>query len=132
MESFKFSINEISKLSDFLLLEGGALSLGMTGLEKTFFPPWALLGTVFARFSSAIIGSGNVTDVGFFHQISPADELCTGPHGPAPSFVGWIGLKDDTDATPKRSFFWCVCSPYHGDHLCAGTGTQKKTLLTHL
>ncbi|KAJ3576051.1 hypothetical protein NP233_g684 [Leucocoprinus birnbaumii] len=36
------------------------------------------------------------TNLGFFHQISQADELCVGGSGPAPSFAGWIGLDGDT------------------------------------
>lgn len=53
-------------------------------------------------------GDGITRDIGFYHSVSKADELCFGVHGPAPSIAGWIGLTGDTDANPKRSFFWCV------------------------
>ncbi|KAF9446918.1 alpha/beta-hydrolase [Macrolepiota fuliginosa MF-IS2] len=44
--------------------------------------------------------------LGFYHLVSDTTELCTGVKGPAPSFGGWIGLQGDSNAAPKRSFFW--------------------------
>lgn len=53
-------------------------------------------------------GDGITGNLEFYHSVSKADELCLGVYGPAPSIAGWIGLNDDTDANPKRSFFWFV------------------------
>lgn len=47
-------------------------------------------------------------DLGFYHLVSRADDLCVGVDGPTPSIAGWIGLEGDSDAKPKRSFFWYV------------------------
>lgn len=52
--------------------------------------------------------SRTADDVGFYHLVSKADDLCVGVNGPAPSIAGWIGLTGDSDVKPKRSFFWYV------------------------
>lgn len=38
----------------------------------------------------------------FYHTVKTHDDLCIG----GVSHSGYIGLKGDSDATPKRSFFW--------------------------
>lgn len=40
----------------------------------------------------------------FYHSIKTHDDLCVG----GISHSGYIGLKGDSEDTPKRSFFWCV------------------------
>ncbi|KAI0312924.1 alpha/beta-hydrolase [Amylostereum chailletii] len=42
----------------------------------------------------------------FFSQVSRTDDLCVGVTGPTPQHAGFIGLKGETDAMPRRSFFW--------------------------
>lgn len=38
----------------------------------------------------------------FFSQVNTHDDLCVG----GVSHSGYIGLKGDSEETPKRSFFW--------------------------
>ncbi|KAJ7606572.1 alpha/beta-hydrolase [Mycena polygramma] len=42
----------------------------------------------------------------FYANITSPTGLCSSPEGPAVSRAGYIGLKGDSDASPKRSFFW--------------------------
>lgn len=51
-------------------------------------------------------GSWNDLD-SFYSHISRPESVCTGVDGRAfSSYAGYIGLKGDSDASPKRSFFW--------------------------
>lgn len=40
------------------------------------------------------------------HDGSNSDALCPGSYGEAASHSGYVGLKDDTPDSPRRSFFW--------------------------
>ncbi|CAK5270086.1 unnamed protein product [Mycena citricolor] len=42
----------------------------------------------------------------FFSHIAQPRGLCAGVNGPSVSHAGHIGLAGDSDADPKRSFFW--------------------------
>ncbi|KAJ6539719.1 alpha/beta-hydrolase [Mycena capillaripes] len=42
----------------------------------------------------------------FYANITSPTGVCTSPQGPAVSHSGYIGLLGDSEATPKRSFFW--------------------------
>ncbi|KAF7364772.1 SET domain-containing protein [Mycena venus] len=42
----------------------------------------------------------------FFANITSPMNICSSPQGPAVSHAGYIGLKGDSETTPKRSFFW--------------------------
>ncbi|KAF7364774.1 hypothetical protein MVEN_00347300 [Mycena venus] len=42
----------------------------------------------------------------FYANITSPTNICSSPQGPAVSHAGYIGLKGDSEATPKRSFFW--------------------------
>jgi hypothetical protein len=50
--------------------------------------------------------NGFVPEPSFFVNISETTSLCPGFDGKAKSYAGHIGLKGDSDETPKRSFFW--------------------------
>ncbi|KAJ7490596.1 alpha/beta-hydrolase [Mycena latifolia] len=43
---------------------------------------------------------------GFYANITRPQNICPGVRGDAPSFAGHIGLTDDTEYEPRRSFFW--------------------------
>jgi hypothetical protein len=43
---------------------------------------------------------------GFFANITSPTGICMSPQGLAVSHAGYIGLKGDSEAEPKRSFFW--------------------------
>lgn len=40
----------------------------------------------------------------FYFLVNTHDDLCIGGR----SHSGYVGLKGDSEDTPKRSFFWCV------------------------
>ncbi|KAF7290070.1 hypothetical protein HMN09_01312100 [Mycena chlorophos] len=42
----------------------------------------------------------------FFYNISEPGDLCPATAGPGISHAGYIGLKGDSEETPKKSFFW--------------------------
>ncbi|KAJ7250057.1 alpha/beta-hydrolase [Mycena haematopus] len=42
----------------------------------------------------------------FYANITSPTNICTSPQGPSVSHSGYIGLKGDSETTPKRSFFW--------------------------
>ncbi|KAK7012887.1 Alpha/Beta hydrolase protein [Favolaschia claudopus] len=42
----------------------------------------------------------------FYSNVTNPTDICSSPSGPAVSHAGYIGLKGDTETTPKRSFFW--------------------------
>ncbi|KAF7314768.1 SET domain-containing protein [Mycena kentingensis (nom. inval.)] len=42
----------------------------------------------------------------FFVNITDPGDLCVAPAGPSVSRAGYIGLRGDTEESPKRSFFW--------------------------
>ncbi|KAJ7133505.1 Alpha/Beta hydrolase protein [Mycena epipterygia] len=43
---------------------------------------------------------------GFYAHITRPQNVCPGVRGDAPSYAGHIGLADDTESEPRRSFFW--------------------------
>jgi len=44
----------------------------------------------------------------FYSSIVTPHDVCEGVTGRAVSHSGFIGLKGDSDETPKRSFFWSM------------------------
>ncbi|KAJ7054942.1 alpha/beta-hydrolase [Mycena amicta] len=42
----------------------------------------------------------------FFVNVTNPGDICVAPAGPSVSHAGYIGLKGDSEETPKRSFFW--------------------------
>ncbi|KAF7340163.1 SET domain-containing protein [Mycena venus] len=42
----------------------------------------------------------------FYANITGQTNICASPYGPVVSHSGYIGLRGDTESTPKRSFFW--------------------------
>ncbi|KAF7297878.1 SET domain-containing protein [Mycena chlorophos] len=48
----------------------------------------------------------------FFYNISEPGELCPAVAGPGVSHAGYIGLKGDSEETPKKSFFWLFEAEY--------------------
>ncbi|KZV74989.1 alpha/beta-hydrolase [Peniophora sp. CONT] len=42
----------------------------------------------------------------FYHSVSRAESICPGVVPGTPSHAGYIGLSDDSDEAPQRSFFW--------------------------
>jgi hypothetical protein len=45
-------------------------------------------------------------DYSFYANITSPKNICPVVQGPGISHSGYIGLRGDTDNSPKRSFFW--------------------------
>lgn len=59
----------------------------------------------------------------FFANLSVVPgSLCPGVGPDTPSYSGYIGLKHDTNSSPRRSFFWYV---FNSTYLC-GEGSYQR------
>lgn len=88
-------------------------SLGRTTLAAVC--SFALLLTIGSLFCGSIQGyvsavfSSRETNSPFYHHVVVTDpNICPAINGKGVSYSGHIGLKGDTEAEPKRSFFWYV------------------------
>ncbi|KAJ7830296.1 alpha/beta-hydrolase [Mycena olivaceomarginata] len=50
--------------------------------------------------------ASQLTTTAFYSNVTTPQNICPAVKGPAISHSGHIGLKGDSDATPKRLFFW--------------------------
>lgn len=74
-------------------------ALAAVGLATGLFTLNAALGGI--AFGAT---GGRLQELEAFHSsVKTHDDLCVG----GVSHSGYIGLKGDTEDTPKRSFFWC-------------------------
>lgn len=68
----------------------------------------------------------------FYYSVNTHDNLCVGGR----SHSGYVGLKGDSEDTPKRSFFWCASALDHtrpttchaDQRSCKGTSKRKTTM----
>lgn len=45
---------------------------------------------------------------GFYANITRPRNVCPGIRGDASSYAGYIGLEEDRESEPRRSFFWSL------------------------
>ncbi|KAJ7461971.1 alpha/beta-hydrolase [Mycena latifolia] len=50
--------------------------------------------------------SAHSNPTSFYTNIASPKDICPATRGPSISHSGYIGLRGDSEATPKRSFFW--------------------------
>lgn len=99
-----------------------AIALAALGLTTGLFTLNGAIGRV--AFAGKDGQAGEMEP--FYSSVKTHDDVCVG----GVSHSGYIGLKGDTEDTPKRSFFWYVirsvlhvCS--YLDHVLVGTSRLR-------
>ncbi|KAF8202766.1 Alpha/Beta hydrolase protein [Mycena galopus ATCC 62051] len=95
-----------------IILQTSAISTSQTrlGVSSSSTARW-LIGSTFAFawllfYQYHIWGPFQSRTTAFHANITSPQHICPAVEGPAISHSGYIGLRGDTDAAPKRLFFW--------------------------
>ncbi|KAJ6551941.1 Alpha/Beta hydrolase protein [Mycena capillaripes] len=89
-----------------------SLRVGRSSFTPTRWLVGCALGLAWVLYSWRNWHSVQSKSGRFYANITSPTGLCTSPQGPAVSHAGYIGLREDTEDAPKRSFFWFFEAEY--------------------